>query len=293
MAMRYKIGISFIVIITPLMIMVAILGGGSGSGGVMSQGLFIYSPFGGSGVDGALMFVLTILTSIIGGVLAGFILSPLYIFAHKNTIGRKMIYGIQEKSKSEVFKKAYAKAIFPGLMTLNLCLIFGADPTVQALVIKPALVGNNMAMMIAVAGLFPLMGGISMGIFSSVWFLQDGGIVYTNKEKVEGFSDPTEVKSLGSWYLYLLKGYAGISVIFSYYIFLSTLLSTMQGFGPESIVFLTIWPMMPLVIAFIFVPAMIALDVTFEKRRAYVITVAGKLGIKDKVKEPEFELIRD
>jgi hypothetical protein len=285
---RYKkLGIRFLIIIIPAIILLAIFGG-VGSQGPAAQGILSYSPFSNTGTDSAFLILLTVLTAIIGGVYGGYILSSLFFIAHKKTIGRKMIFGIQEKSKSEVFKKAYIKAIFPALLALNLCLIFATNDTVQKLVVHSNLHGEKLIIIFAISGLFPLMGGIAMGIFSPVWFLQDAGIVYTNKKKVEGFSDPTEIRSVGSWYMYLLKGYAGISVIINYYTFLSEVMNAMGDVGPSMIIFFVIWPIMPFFLAFLFIPGIIALDMTFEKRRAFMLKKAEKMGITEKVEEPTF-----
>ena len=88
--------------------------------------------------------------------------------------------------------------------------------------------GDEQVAMVTLLALLALMTGISMGIFSSVWFLLDAGIVYTNKEKVKDLAQPTEVRSVGGWYNYLLKGYAGISVILSFYAFFWYMFEVME-----------------------------------------------------------------
>ncbi len=284
---RYMIGITFLIIFIPLIILVIFFGRGSGQGAT-SEGIMAYSLFQDAGLDGAFIIMLTVLTGIIGGICGGYLFGSLFIIAHKRTLGRKMIYGIQEKSKSEVFKKAYIKALFPALMTLNLCLIFGSNQTIQRLVTHPNLHGEQTIIIFVIVLLMPLLGGISMGLFSPVWFLEDGGIVYSNKEKVKNSPVPTEVKSLGGWYMNLLKGYAGISVIINFYSFLSEIIGVVE-FEITHFLFFIIWPLLPLFIAFLLIPGIIALDITFEKRRAFILKKAGKYGIVDKVEEPTFK----
>ena len=44
--------------------------------------------------------------------------------------------------------------------------------------------------------------GVSMFLFSAVWFLIDAGIVYSNAEKVKDNRDLVVVRSVGGWYLF-------------------------------------------------------------------------------------------
>jgi hypothetical protein len=54
--------------------------------------------------------------SIIGGLLVGYLLGPFYLIVHKRIIGMKIIYGIQDKTKSDKFKGIFLMALFPALM---------------------------------------------------------------------------------------------------------------------------------------------------------------------------------
>ena len=58
--------------------------------------------------------------------------------------------------------------------------------------------------------------GASTVLFSPVWILKDSGIVFTTKNKVETSNEPILIKSIGEWFQTLLKGYAGIGVIFDW-----------------------------------------------------------------------------
>ena len=150
-------------------------------------------------------------------------------------------------------------------------------------------VGTKFAPIMMISALFPLMGAIGMGVFAPVWFLQDGGIVFSNTEKVKDKAEPTEIRSVGGWYLYILKGYAGISVIISFYTFLSEFMATNEiGGGGMEIVFMIIWPIMPFLLAFIYMPGIAVLDMIYEKRKRYVVNLAGKMGITKKVEPPVF-----
>jgi len=117
--------------------------------------------------------------------------------------------------------------------------------------------------------------GISMFLFSSVWFLIDAGIVYSNAEKVENKRDLVEIRSVGGWYLYFLQGFAGIGLAFSFYVFIITMIQ--RGFfkGPELPLFL----ILPLIITILSIPAVILLDITIENRIKYILKWAKKFGI--------------
>jgi len=79
----------------------------------------------------------------------------------------------------------------------------------------------------------------------------------------------------------LMKGYAGIAVIFSYYQLISKFLTEMTGVMliPNLILFL---PMMFL-ISISAIPAFILLDLIKEHRNRYIRKWAEKFGITKKV----------
>ncbi|MFX0092861.1 MAG: hypothetical protein ACFFBD_13975, partial [Candidatus Hodarchaeota archaeon] len=58
--------------------------------------------------------------------------------------------------------------------------------------------------------------GAAMILFSPSCFLSDAGLVYLNRGKVEETERPVDARSVGGWYHYLLRDYAGIGVILSY-----------------------------------------------------------------------------
>lgn len=280
---RYKkISMIYVIVIVLLIAAAIVL-----SGNQRSQGIITFSPVENMTFDIIYLILLTMGTVIIGSILGGYVLAPLFLMAQKNTIGRKMVYGIQESSRPEKFKGAYMKSFFPALLALNFSLMLSDNVALQGLLIQAEAVGTggSMISIMLISALFPLMGAIGMGVFSPVWFLQDAGIVYSNKEKVKGTSEPIEIRSVGGWYLYILKGYAGIAVIVSFYTFLSEIINS--G-ATDSVMFLIIWPFMPFMLAFLYMPGVIALDMTYEKRKQFTIKVAEKLGITQKVEPLSF-----
>ncbi len=97
---------------------------------------------------------------------------------------------------------------------------------------------------------------------------------------------PPEVRSVGGWYLYLLKGYAGISVIFSFYTIVSEYITVESGNIGGIIFFLPL----PIIIALFMLPAVILFDMTFEHRKKYILNFATKYGIINDV-QVTFEVI--
>jgi len=246
-----------------------------------------FSPTNNSAHDIIYMFVMITICAIIGGVFVGYVLGPLYLYAHKKIIGRKMIYGLQDKEKPEKFKKYFLKGLFPALMAINFALMFAFTSWVQRIAINNSI--EEEAAMLTLLALLALMTGISMGIFSSVWFLLDAGIVYTNKEKVKDLAQPTEVRSVGGWYNYLLKGYAGISVILSFYAFFWYMFEVMEiakGVEGMNIMFIVFYPTLPIVITILSFPALILLDITHNHRKKYILKIAEKIGISGPLADP-------
>ncbi|MBY9005935.1 MAG: hypothetical protein KGD63_04175 [Candidatus Lokiarchaeota archaeon] len=249
-----------------------IIGGGTGR---FSK----FIPLPTSGTQSVWILVFSVLGAVAGAFIGGYILTPLFLYVHKKIIGRKLIYGFQNRDQSNEFKKYFFKALFPALLTVHLCIIFSSNLNIQELILDNPSSSTIMNQMLTFSTLLPLFSGIGIAIFSPTWFLLDGGIVYSNKKKVEKISDPIEIRSVGGWYIYLMKGYAGISVFITYYDFFSRLLQEMDMSDPSFIMMIVTWPIMPLFIAFIMILALISLDMTFDKRRKFVRNVGNNLGI--------------
>jgi hypothetical protein len=239
-------------------------------------------------------YLFIIIASVIGGLLAGYLFGPLFLFVHKKIIGRKMEYGLQDKDQIGEFK-AIKKGFFPGFFAMSIGLDLMINPVIQDIVLKSSFAGGDMlSQLITFFALLPIMIGIGTGLFSPVWFLLDAGIVYSNKNKVKGTSYPTEVKSVGGWYMYLLKGYAGITVIITFYTFISQIIASLITPYSDIIsttIIILLMPVVPVFIALMAVPGFIALDKTYDHRKNYIRTVAKKFGISEPLVNP-LELIR-
>ena len=249
-------------------------------------------PFGHQGIQFAIIFfVLWPLLSILGAILFGYLLTPLFLIVHKKVIGRDAVYGIQEKAESKEFKK-YFQGFFPALIAINLSLMVVDDPEspfMQFILHEP---GEPSMVLPAFVIMLAFTICIALALFSPAWFLRDSGIVYSNKEKDKDTDKPIEIRSVGGWYIQLLKGYAGISVILTYYdFFMNYLPILMEGSSLFSyiLIFILFIPM-PIIVALSTIPAIILLDLTRESRKKYVKKIAMKYGVSDLV-EVTFEVI--
>ena len=205
------ISTSIVLIITAILI---IFGG-------KAPGFILFFPIS-MPIDSLIIFVITIVISIICGYSMGYILAPLFVQVHKKILGRKMIYGIENRPETEKFKGYILKALWPALLSINLAITLSKYTIFQQLFTStPVSEGDSGSWEWATfIALLPLTTGISLTLFSPVLHLSDAGIIYHNKEKIKDLRDSTEVRNVGLWYNNILKGYAGISVIIAYFEFI-------------------------------------------------------------------------
>ncbi|MEE9378235.1 MAG: hypothetical protein V3V33_09380 [Candidatus Lokiarchaeia archaeon] len=230
--------------------------------------------------------------SAIIGALIGYVLAPLFLFVYKKLIGRKLLYGIQDRPNPEKFSGTL-KGFFPALMAANFSLSLIFSPTIMDFPLFSGFYTEWQGIIL----LFFILGGITIGVaiilFSAVWTIMDAGIVSTNKEKVENKRDPVELRSVGGWYLAFLKGYAGISVLIGLYTFLINLIDTYGNEVHFSVIIF--FAILPLIIAIWIIPAIIIFDKTYENRKKYVLKFSKKIGIKQEIhmKIIKAEILKD
>ena len=235
-------------------------------------------------VDSLILNLLTAFSAIIFGYLFGYILGPLFIFIHKKTIGRKMVYGIEEKPLTKKFKGYFTKALWPALFSINIALILANYPFVTDLITSiptPGLL-SPLAPWATFIAILPITTAASLIVFSPVLHLIDSGIIYHNKDKTRDMYDSTEVRNIGNWFNTLLKGYAGIAVFYNYFSFFSNMIELMIASpdltsGIASIFTLAIYPIL---ITILIIPSIIILDITREKRRTYLLKKVKKFQIE-------------
>ncbi|MFO7796181.1 MAG: hypothetical protein R6W84_08510 [Promethearchaeia archaeon] len=278
---RYKKPLIITTIIFVIFLLVTFILGFFASG----SGFIAFSPIENMGFDSLLILLISWASALIGGILPGYVLAPLLLVVHKYTIGLKMEYGIQERSQSKEFKGSL-RGFFPVLMTINFALILSENPVLQEFFVGYT---TDFAQGLTFNILISFLLGFSLAAFSAVWFLLDAGIVYTNRNRVKDKTFPVEVRGVGSWLNYLLKGYAGITVIISYYQILAVFISINLGGGSveiSNIIFLITWPLFPIIFTLIIVPIFILIDMTYEHRKRYIQKFAKKIGISGPLEDP-------
>jgi hypothetical protein len=117
--------------------------------------------------------------------------------------------------------------------------------------------------------------GISMIFFSPVFFLNDGCVLYSSRNLVKETGRPVETRTVGGWFYGYFKGYAGLSVAFSYFLIV---FSRFNDFSGEYF-FVIFWIGLPLFITFSIIPAFIFLDQIKKHRIRYIQRVALRMGI--------------
>ena len=230
------------------------------------------------------------ISALIGGLIGGYFLAPVFLFIHKNILGSKLLYGIQDRPQPQIFRKMM-RGYYPALLAVNInSIILFSAPGILALILNKELMelGGLVYSTIYVPGfLVLLMFTIGLGtlVFSPTWFLTDAGIVYSNKEKVEGTDQPVEGRTVGGRFTDFLRGYAGIGVIFSYLQFLSFYISE-QIIPPNPVdvlIFVVFFFGLPIFLLISVIPSLIVLDITKEHRVRFVRSFAEKMGIADYV----------
>ena len=103
---------------------------------------------------------------------------------------------------------------------------------------------------------------VSMTLFSALWLLLETGLVYNTKNEQYSGSEPVETRSVGGWFMSILRGYAGVGAIFGFYTFAMTSLSL--GTVHISVPMLLI--PMPLILMVMTAPGLVVFDVLRQRR---------------------------
>ena len=90
-----------------IMILVVVLGVIQDS--FITMPSLFYLSTGSITLDGLISLILVSVFSTLAGISSGYILGPLYLFVHKKLMGRKMIYGVNNKFNSKEFKGIFIK----------------------------------------------------------------------------------------------------------------------------------------------------------------------------------------
>jgi hypothetical protein len=180
-------------------------------------------------------------------------------------------------------------------MAINLSSLF-LTPAVIQFILETDLVAEInvvskapvLTRFLAEATLLMITYGVSAMLFSSVWFLKDSGIIYSNKERLINSDESFTLKSIGEWLQTIFRSYAGIGSIITYiiiiYDFLTNFISNL-GFPGNilNIPGIILWLGLPLYLAISLIPALIFNDLIKKRRISYVRKLGKKIDIKDSV----------
>ena len=86
---------------------------------------------------------------------------------------------------------------------------------------------------------------------------------------------------MGGWFNDYLRGYAGLSVVFSYLLFVFRYVSTFE----MEVVFVLFWVGLPFFVTVSTIPTFIYLDKARKRTAAYVWGFAEKMGIVSKISD--------
>jgi len=259
-----------------------------------------FLPLNDALIELAIIFILILpFSSIIGVIIGGYFITPIVLFLHKKIFGSKMHYGIQnDKPTHDV--KLFSRSLFPVLMAINLSSLFLTPTVIQFVVntdfvaeIDPISKAPVLIRFLAEAILLMITYGVSTMLFSSVWFLKDSGIIYSDKERLINSDESFTLKSIGDWLQTMFRSYAGIGSFITYiiiiYDFLTNFVNNL-GFPGNilNIPGIILWLGLPLYLAFSLIPALIFNDLIKKRRTSYVRKFGKRIGIKDSV-EISFE----
>ena len=240
--------------------------------------LFTYIPIPGAVTGVLILFVIVIITAVVG-VLIGTLLSDLLLTIHHKFLGKKLDYSIQE-IPSPNYETTIMTALFPTLLGISVGISICKNSTLQNLVLTEyarTATGMFSPDLMTSIGVLPLTVFLGFLIFVPIWIILKSGIVFSNKPKVEKKGLPVETMSVGTWFIYLLKGYAGFGALTGFISFTSDALAS-ETSDPLSLVLFYLIPL--LVLAFT-MPALLLYEQLQKGRVESLHETARKLGISD------------
>ena len=250
--------------------------------------LTYFIPIRDIGIEIGLIFIIIMpFSSIIGMLIGGYLFAPLFLYIHKKIFGSKVEYGIYQKEYKDF--KFLTEGLFTSLMTINISLLL-TTPIIIAISVgsDPDSFIDELTTFLA---LLMFAVGIASILFATTWFLMDSDILYSNLKKADDTHKPIEIRSVGRWYGQFLKGYAGLSVVFSYIEFMELFIPQLANdlSVPLFIMLLIVFVPFPLIVVIPLIPALIILDRLKEKRIRFIREKARKFGISSNA-EVTFEL---
>ncbi len=243
--------------------------------------IYSYIPITGAVTGLLILFVIVIITALCG-VLVGTLLSDLFLTIHNKFLGKKLDYSIQEISTPN-YETTILSALFPSLMGISVAISICKTSSVQTLILTDyardptgplAQFGSDL---LTFVGVLPITVFLGFLIFVPIWVILKSGIVFSNKPKVDKKGLPVETMSVGTWFIYLLKGYAGPGVLTGFVSFTSDSLSN----AGTDYVSIALFYIVPFVVLAVTMPALLLYEQLQKGRVKSLQNTARKLGISD------------
>lgn len=200
-----------------------------------------------------------------------------------------MTYGVSAPTSLVTVKFRFlGRGLFLGLVAISFALIFAPFLIPFVLHVYVWDWGSGEPSFFRFIVTLILTSGLAAVLFTGVWFLNDTGLSYSNQAKVLESGGLIEIRSVGGWFEQLLRGYASISVIFSYLIIITGFWTSIQGVSdPLTLILLaTIVFPIPIYMVLAVLPTLVILDLIKDHRTAFMLKVAKKLGITGEVVYP-------
>ncbi|UCC19761.1 MAG: hypothetical protein JSV62_00350 [Promethearchaeota archaeon] len=251
-------------------------------------------PFKDPGIEiGFISLLLLPISSLIGTLIGGFLMSPIFLSLHIKIFRNKYQYGIYPKPEYKKFKY-FSQGLFSALMAINISLLL-LNPDIVRFINGNIYASPEDLTPDHYTSAFVVLLIITLAItnifFSPTWFLMDSGILYSNKMKLNETNKPLEIRSIGRWYEQLLKGYAGVSVLIAYINFIVIFFGAAGNNISLFIITLIMFIPLPIILIVPTIPALILIDVIKQRRNNNILKMARKRGITDKM-EVSIELIK-
>ena len=213
----------------------------------------------------------------------GPIMVQILVRVHKLMKMNKYEYFIIPIEKDLSGKRILLRAIFPGLLAVNIAIYIslygglnplfyynGADPQNLPIVIE----------YIAVIVGIP----VACIIMLPVWMLESSGLMCSRKVELYNRPITPDIESVAQFYIKMLKGYVGISTIVAYGLILYRFYTTSSEIGTILIVFID-----PIVIILLVVPISLLVEMRADRTNARLGSHYEKLNIDIKPKTIKIE----
>jgi hypothetical protein len=235
-----------------------------------------FIPFQNQYFEFVTIFISIPFSAIIGALIGGYLLSPVFLFIHK-LLNPKMVYFVEESVDTGKFDQIF-QGFYPALLAFNLnSMIIQVYPSAVKSILDPRFQDAPFMILYSFGSIVLLMFtiGVSMIVFSPAFFLNDGCILYSSEELVEETGRPIETRTVGGWFYGYFKGYAGLSVAFSYFLIIFNYISNVR----MEYVFILFWFGLPFFITVSVIPCFTFLDRIREHRMKYIQRIAVLMGI--------------